>query len=141
MGATKAFGTLLKRGDGATPENFTTVANAKDITGPGMKPSFEDVTTHSSAAAGKFMEWLPTLIDGGDVKCDILWDPTDVTHQGLHTDQTGQVKRNFQLVFPTNPTKTATFAAYVDQFEFKSPVKGAVARALSLKVSGPVTIT
>lgn len=140
MGGFKAFGTLCKRGDGGSPENFTTVANAKDIDGPGMKQDFEDTTTHSSAAAGNFKEWTPTLMDGGNVKYDVLWDPNDVTHVGLQTDQTTQTKRNFQIVFPTSPVKTASFAAYVDDFSFKAPVKGMITRQLSLKVTGPVTI-
>ena len=139
MGGFKAFGTLLKRGDGGAPENFTTVGNVKDIDGPGMKGDFEDVTTHSSAAAGNFKEWMPTLMDGGNVKFDLLWDPNDVTHVGLQADQTGQVKRNFQLVFPTAPVKTAAFAAYIDVFSFKASVKGMIIRQLSLKVTGPVT--
>lgn len=140
MAGFKAFGTLLKRGDGGAPENFTTVANAKDIDGPGMKQDFEDTTTHSSAAAGNFKEWTPTLRDGGNVKFDVLWDPNDVTHIGLQADQDGAVKRNFQCVFPTQPAKTASFAAYVDDFSFKAPVKGMVNRQLSLKITGPVTI-
>lgn len=141
MSAYKGFGTLVKRGDGGAPENFTTILNAKDLDGPGMKMDFEDVTTHSSAAAGVFKEWLPTLMDGGNVKFDILWDPNDVTHVGLQADQTTQVKRNFQVVFPTSPAKTAAFAAYIDDFSFKAPVKGVIMRQLSLKVTGPVTIT
>lgn len=141
MSVYKAFGTLIKRGDGGSPENFTTILNAKDIDGPGMKPDFEETTTHSSAAAGNFKEWTPTLIDGGAVKYDILWDPNDVTHIGLQADQLSQVKRNFQQVFPTSPVKTASFAAYVDDFPFKAPVKGMIMRQLSLKVTGPVTIT
>jgi len=140
MGATKAFGTLVKRGDGNAPENFTTIANAKDIEGPGIKKTFEDVTTHSSALAGGYLQWLPTLKDGGNVKFDVLWDPTDVTHIGLQADEDGDVLRNFQCVFPTTPAKTASFAAYVEDFSFKSPVKGVITRLLSLKVSGPVTI-
>ena len=141
MGVYKSFGTLIKRGDGGSPENFTTILNAKDIDGPGMKVDFEEVTTHSSAAAGIFKEWLPTLMDGGNVKFDLLWDPNDVTHQALQTDQTTQAKRNFQCVFPTSPAKTASFAAFIDDFSFKAPVKSVIMRQLSLKVTGPVTIT
>ena len=141
MGVYKSFGTLIKRGDGGSPENFTTILNAKDIDGPGMKVDFEEVTTHSSAAAGIFKEWLPTLMDGGNVKFDVLWDPNDVTHQGLQTDQTTQAKRNFQCVFPTSPAKTASFAAFIDDFSFKASVKSVLMRQLSLKVTGPVTIT
>ena len=136
----KAFGTLVKRGDGNTPETFTTIAGAKDVDGPGMKMDFEDTTTHSSAAAGIFKEWTPMLMDGGNIKFDILWDPNDVTHVGLQADQSAQVKRNFQVIFPTAPNKTASFAAYVDDFSFKAPVKGMLLRQVSLKISGPVVI-
>ncbi|WP_447978081.1 phage tail tube protein [Candidatus Nitrospira bockiana] len=141
MGGTAAFGTLLKRGDGGGPETFTTVGNVKDIQGPDMSMDLEDVTTHSSAAAGIFKEWLPLLMDGGEVKADVLWDPADVSHQGIQTDQTNRVKRNWQMVFPTTPAKTASFAGYVTKFPFKAPVKGVISRELTIKVTGPVTIT
>lgn len=140
MGGSAAFGTLLKRGDGAGSETFTTITNLKDLTGPDLDMDLEDVTTHSSAAAGVFKEWLPLLMDGGEVKGELLWDPNDATHVGLASDQASRVKRNFQMVFPTTPAKTASFSGYVTKLPFKAPVKGLISRELTVKITGPVTI-
>lgn len=139
--AKSSFGTLLKIGDGASPENFTTVAEVKDITGPDIKTDFEDVTTHDSAAAGNFKEWLATLQDGGEVKAEVHWVPTDTTHIRIQTDQTNRVLRNYQIVWPMFSNKTASFAAYVSGFPFKSPIKGVASRELTLRITGPVTLS
>ncbi len=96
------LGTLLKIGDGATPEVFTTIAEVKDITGPGLTREFAEFTNQSSA--GGYREYKPTFKNSGDVtfKCNFL--PDDAT-QGFST--TGMLKdyedgtlRNFELVYP-----------------------------------------
>lgn len=136
-----SFGTLLQRGDGASPETYTTVAQAMDIEGPDTDTDFEDTTTHDAAAAGNFKEWSPLLQDGGEIKTEVLWDPNNVAHQGIASDQSTRREGNWRVVFPTSPAKTASFKAYVKNFKFKSPVKGMLKRDLSLKITGPVTLT
>lgn len=143
MGSTayRSFGTQLKRGDGGSPEVFQDVLNCGDFEGPSTKTDFEQITTHSSATlSGGFKEWLPTLKDGDSLKCPINWLPSDPVHIGLHQDMDGSVLRHFQLVYPTTPTKTVSFSAYVASFNFKATVKGILQRELELKITGAVTI-
>ena len=49
--AIAAYGTLLKLGDGGTPENFTTIAEVRDIGGPELGADVVDVTSHDSPGA------------------------------------------------------------------------------------------
>ena len=42
------LGTLLKIGDGASPETFTAIAEVKDITGPNMSMEFAEFTHQQS---------------------------------------------------------------------------------------------
>ena len=46
-----AFGTALKIGDGATPENFATVAEVTNLGWSGMKVNTAKITNHSSPSA------------------------------------------------------------------------------------------
>ena len=63
MGFTAAFGTLIKKGDGASPEVFTAVAQVQGITGPGQKADTIETTTHNQANAYK--TYIAGLMEGG----------------------------------------------------------------------------
>ena len=75
--AISAFGTLLKVGDGGGTEVFTTIAEVKEISGPSISVDTVELTTHSSSGAWK--EYLPTLIDAGEVTFDVNFIPTNAT--------------------------------------------------------------
>jgi hypothetical protein len=55
-------GTLLKIGDGASPENFTTIPEVMRLSGPSVRFDLLDVTSHDTV--GFFREWIPGLADG-----------------------------------------------------------------------------
>jgi|CXWL01.1.fsa_nt_gi hypothetical protein len=141
MSKYRSSGTLFKRGDGGSTETFTEITQAMDIDGPGTETDFEETTTHTDAAASNFKAWSPLMRDGGEIKTEVLWDPNNVAHQGLDSDQATSRLGNYQVVFPTSPVKTANFAGYVKDFSFKAPVKGMLKRNLSVKITGPVTFT
>jgi len=139
--AINSFGTLLKIGDAATPENFTTIAEVADIGGPGLKANTEDVTHHGSS--GGWEEKIVTTLAAGDVKFDLNFQPVASTHSqtsGLLRDMKNKTKRNFQLVFPDTGNTTWTFAAYVTGFEPKAPVKGKLSASVTLEITGQPTL-
>jgi hypothetical protein len=134
-----AIGTLLKRGNGGTPESFTTIANVGDIAGPTLKATMEDVTNHSSP--GKFEETMPTTKSLGQIKFPVNFIPTNATHSyaaGLVKDWSDGTKRNFQMVFPDSTTWS--FAAYVEEVSFKAPTKGLLAADVTLTITGQPTL-
>lgn len=136
-----AYGTLLKRGNGATPtEVFTTVAGVRSISGPSTETDEADVTTHSSAAQGAYREFILTLIDAGSIEFDMNYDPDDTTHQGVRSDFTGRVKRNWELVMP-GAIETISFSGYVKTFSFDFPVDDAITAKVSIRLTGAVTFT
>jgi predicted secreted protein len=138
MGAFASHGTLIKRGDGATPtEAFTTIAMVKDIKGPGRSLGTEEVTNQSSTAA----EFVAGVPDSGEVAFDMNYDPADTGHQGLITDMTSRTLRNFKIVFPDTGSAEYAFAAFVTKFETDMKVKGALTASVTLKISGAVTFT
>ena len=141
MAKFRASGTIFQRGDGGAPETFSEITQAMDLEGPGTETDFEDTTTHTDAAASNFKAYSPLMRDGGEVKTDVLWDPSLVSHIGLDADQAASRLGNYRMVFPTSPVKTANFAGYVKDFSWKAPVKGMLTRSLVIKITGNVTIT
>lgn len=134
-----AFGTLLKRGNAATPEVFTTIAEVGDIAGPTLKTQLEDATNHGSS--GSFEEKIPTVQSMGSIKFPVSFIPTNATHSysaGIVLDWKNKTKRNFQMVFPDNTTWT--FAAYVEQVDFKAPVKKVLTADITLTITGAPTL-
>ena len=111
-GALSAFGTLLRIGDGATPENFTTITEVVEISGPNLALNTEDATSHDSP--GGYEEWVGTILRTGEVSFDVNFLPTDATQSfaaGLILDQVNRTLRNFELVFTDVGATTWAFAA------------------------------
>ena len=132
-----AFGTLLKRGDGGSPENFTVIAEVGDIKPPAFSVDTEEVTHQQSP--GGFKEYVATLLDAGEVTFDLNFIPTDTSHQALLSDMQARVKRNYQVVFPEGTTWT--FSAFVTAFESDAPTGGKLSASVTLKVTGQPTLT
>lgn len=136
-----SFGTLLKMGDGASPEVFTTIAEVLDISGPSLALDTEETTSHSST--GGWEEFVATILRSGEVSFSVNYDPVGATHDastGLISDMENRTLRNFQLVFPDTGSTTWSFAAYVTGFEPGMPVAGKLSADVSLKISGQPTL-
>jgi hypothetical protein len=137
-----AFGTLLKIGDGGSPESFATIAEVTNIDGPSGKTGTADVTNHSSPSA--FKEIVATTIDPGTYKITVNFTPTAITQNystGILRDWINRTKRNFQLVWPNVGNTTIQFAAYVTDFSTKNPVDGKLEAEFSIEVTGVYTWT
>jgi hypothetical protein len=132
-----AYGTLLKIGDGGSPETFSTVAEVVQIDWSGMKATLADITNHGSVSA--FKEIVPTTVDPGQIKLTVNFLPTAITQAyttGLLRDLTQRNKRNFQLVFPNVGNTTWGVAGYVSQLDIKGPVEGKLQADFVIDISG-----
>jgi predicted secreted protein len=135
--AYRGQGTAVKIGDGGSPESFTTIPGAKDITLFGFTADTIDVTSQDST--GNYKEYLPSTKDSGSVSFDMFFtgDATQGFATGLFDDYENQTLRNFQAVLTSGDT--GTFAAYVTSFSLSAPVADALTASVELKVTGPVT--
>jgi predicted secreted protein len=137
-----AKGTLLKKGDGGSPtENFTTIAQVTDISGPELKLNTIDATSMDSTNGWK--QRIAGLLDGGGVKVEINYDPQGGTHNdstGLLADMANRTLRNFKITFTDAGPTTWAFAAFVTAFTPKAPVAGKLAASVSLELSGQPTL-
>lgn len=138
--ALSGYGTFLKRGDGGSPETFSTVGEVRSMSGPSMETDEIDVTTHSSAAAGAFKEFIMGLIDAGSIEFDTNYVPSDPTHIGLRNDFLNRTKRNWQIVLP-GAIQTISFAGYVKSMPFEFPVDDAITQKISIRCTGAPTFS
>jgi hypothetical protein len=139
--AISSFGTLVKKGDGGSPESFTTIAELLDIEGPEMELDTEEVTSHSSTDG--WAEYIGTILDAGEVSFEVNYVPTNATHNattGLIKDMTARTKRNFTLVFPDSGNTTWSFTALVTSVGPTAPVRGALRGKIGLKLTGKPTL-
>ena len=134
--AKSGFGTLLKMGDGGGTEVFTTIAEIRDINGPSISRTTDDVT-HQESPNG-YMEKLALLRDAGQVTFNCNADYADgmnyVTLKG-EFDSNDDL-RNFELTLPTAVGKKISFAGIVTGISPVYPFNGAMRFDVTIDVSG-----
>ncbi len=137
--AIQSFGTFLKRGDGGSPETFTTIAEVKSLTWT-MSAKQDDVTTHSSAVPWR--QFISTLLDGGTITFDINFVPQETTQSytsGVFSDFATRTKRDYQWVFPDSGHTVWAFTATIQDFKPTAPTDGVLTASITLKLSGQPT--
>lgn len=134
-----AFGTLLKRGDGASPEAFTTVAEITNISGIGFSRDTADMTHHTSP--GKWEEVKQTIKRWKEIQFEFNYIPGNATHNnatGLLGAFNSDTIGNWQIVFPDATTWTVT--AFVSDIEIEAPHDDKLAGSAVLRPTGQPTL-
>jgi len=138
--AIPGYGTLLKMGDGATPETFSTIVEVNEINPPEITLKTDDATHHGS---GGWEEVIATLLSGGEISAKVNWIPTDATHNestGFYAAMINRTKKNWKVVLPDS-TKTFAFAAYVTKSKLGTPLDKKMTAEITLKITGAVTVS
>lgn len=129
------LGTLLKRGDGASPEVFSTVLEVISIGDFGQENPLVKVT-HMNSTAEEYIYGIP---DGVEIPVVVNYKPTDTTHIGLLADQSNKVTRNFKLVLPTGMgSLTFSFASLVRAWKLNFMPGDVIHASFTLKISGAI---
>lgn len=138
MAGIDGFGTLFKRGDGAGPEVFTTVANVTSISNPEMARVTYDATAHDSPNHRR--EHVGGLVDGGECTITLNYDPD--AHAALRDDLDDIEPRNYQIVWPVQAGGGVDqFSAYLTGISGESPHDNLITAELTFKVTGDVVYT
>lgn len=140
--AISAFGTLLKMGDGASPEVFSTIAEIRTIGGPSFKADVLDATVHNTATPWR--EFISGLLDGGDIQMEVNFIPTGATHTaatagGLLHAFRNRTQANYQLVFPDSGNTTWTVPMIVTGFQMSANPAEILSASVTFKVNGAPT--
>ncbi len=130
-------GTVIGKGDAASPEVFTTIANVGSITGPTTSSELIDVTNQDTS--GSYRQYIAGLIDGGEVSFTLNFDPALAGHQAIFTDLEDQSVDNYQITFSDAATTKCVFPGVVTGAESTAPIDGALQLSVTIKVTGDVT--
>lgn len=133
-----AFGTLLKRGDGAVPEVFTTIAELVNVE-PSLTKDEIEGTHHTSP--GTWKQFKPGLKEG-EVSVEGNYLPTDPTHNraaGLLKDFDDGTIRNYQIVFPIGGVDWI-FPGFLREFNPAAPVEGKLGLSGTFRLAGQPTL-
>lgn len=115
---------------------FTTIADvtATDV----LDVDVDTIDTSSHSSAQQWREFVNGMIDGGELTMEINYDPT------LHASIFGQVggaQKNHRIVMPDAGAGQVDFKALVTGFSAQAPFDDKLSASITLKVTGPVTIT
>ena len=137
MAATESQGTIIRRGDGGSPESFTAIGEIVSFSGPGGQATVIDVSNLADTAKAKLMG----LKDEGSMTLSVNFDPSDSEQTSLRTDRTNRTERNFQLVFNDTSSTRFDFAAFVLGFVVNGSVDDKVSADITLEITGDITET
>lgn len=140
MPGVDAFGTQFRRATTLTPgTTFVTMANVTSISGPQRKRDTIEVTSHDSPE--QWREFIGGLKDGGEISCDINYDPGEVTHD-LDDDFDDDAARNYQIVIlpDTADEHTWSIKGVLTELSDEFPFDDKAARTLTIKVTSKPTL-
>lgn len=134
-------GTVIKVGDGADPEVFTTITGATGFTVPAEISDEIEVTDLESEAK----EYIAGLGDAGEFSFQLNLKRKATGSGYIAIQETlesyagdGEL-HNFQIVLPAPFSVTYAFAAFVKAFQPNAQVNSALTATVTLRVSGAVT--
>ena len=134
--AIAGVGASFQRGDGASAETFTPIAEINSIEGPSMSREQIDVTSLDST--GGYREFIGGFRDGGTVTLNMNY--TLNGYNQMLMDFEDEDSHNYRIVLPDASETTLEFAAFVMDLPLSIVPDDKVTVAVTLKVSGQPTL-
>lgn len=137
---TSAFigGLTFQRGDGASPEVYSTVVEVNTLGGFGKTNPLVDVTSHDSTSR----EYIAGLSDGSELSVDgnrVHSSPS--VQDALIADVDAGTTRNFKITLTDGTTPIVyTFSAVCQSWEITPSFEDKVTIAYTLKITGSITV-
>lgn len=138
--AVAAINTYFQVESDSSPGTYVTVSGVKDINGPSISATVEDITTHSQDDPWKRKK--PTLLDGGTITFDLVFNPTDQTQDhnaGVLGYFENRTEKNIRLQFPDGALTRWLAKGYFVKFGIKAAVAGVLLASVDFEVDGKPT--
>lgn len=124
-------------GYGVTLETTTStgtmsIAYLRNIDGPSAEINDVDTTTLDST--GGFRTFIAGLIDGGEVSCQMIYDPSVESHKTLGTRFKARTLHTYTITHPST-TAGAAFSGYIKSLSRAVPLDDVVTCDITFKVS------
>lgn len=140
MATQASIGThTVLRGDGGSPEVFTSIGEVRSLSGLGQTNELIEVTNFDS---GGNREFIPGLADGQEITVEVNYIQTDAQQQALINDVKNKTNRNIRVTV-NDGTNTDTFDFTVTPLGWviNPGLDDATTATFTLKISGDITIT
>src|ERR1043166_9249280 len=131
------MGGKVEMGDGASPEVFNPIAEVRKVTISGNKVDFADVTNIQSP--NNYKEFIPTLIEAGELSFECNYIPADTTQASLVTARDARTKHNWKVVLPST-LGNITFAGFVSSIDPSLDYSKEATLSVKVKITGAVTL-
>ena len=118
--------------------DWTNLAYVRSIEGPNV--AGDEVESTTLDTTGNYREFVPTLIDPGDLTAEIVWDPESTgtnTHVLLTGLLTARTVTNWKVTLPSS--KTCLFAGWVKSFSPSIPVDDLITASVTIRATSGVT--
>lgn len=105
-------GTYLKKGNGASPEVFSTIGGVNDLPAIMSQKSAKEDTSiaddnrHYGYGIGEPPSFTLT----------VYWNPADTQQAALETEHQNETESNYQVVCPDSPATTYSFTAIITSY-------------------------
>lgn len=118
---------------------YINVAQVVDLSGPSVESDQIEVSHRDD----RFRRYVAGMRDGGEVTFDVIFDPDHASHDPVQSGSMYSMAADgsvgdFRIVFPgvAGATTTATFNAFVSNFEVTAPLEDGLGADLTLKITG-----
>lgn len=133
--AVNANQTALQLGNGASPQVFTTILEAVNLSGFGQKNDLIEVTHFQSTAK----EYIGGLPDGQEITFQSNYSPNNSTHVAMKTAVEQRATKDFRLVLPSTVTpRTFSFSGVCMGWNLTLGPNAALQIEFTVKISGAI---
>lgn len=131
------LGSTLKIDNGSAV--LTAVGEVIEIGLP--NPQVEEVEATHFASPGRQREFIPGLIDNGEIAFRINWLPGNATDTLINSALTAGTSRDMEVEIPSGPATKQKFAfkGIVKGFEKSVPIDDRMTATVTVRVAGAVT--
>lgn len=122
----------------STAGGYTAIAQVTSITPPAMAQGEVEVTHLGNT----WRQFIPTVLDGGEVTFTIEWDPAAASHVELLNSFTTQISPYWKVAFPDTGTADAQFVGFLKGFEFgEATVDSVMTANLTIRTTSAITVS
>lgn len=130
-------GTILSKGDSASPIVYTAVGSVTSISGPNSTRSEIDVTTMDSTAK----EFNLALLDHGTLEASIVFDERNTAHAALRTDFVANTVRSWKITDAGSPNKNYVFLGRIQSLPMDFSTDEVVRVNMTIRITGAIAVS
>jgi hypothetical protein len=134
------YGAVLKMGSAAS--SVASLANISSISGPNMTRDSVDISTLTSTNITK--EFIPGLVDGGEITCELNYNETDAV---ILTGTTYGINNHYPVYWEIEFPDTASISAassfngagFITSLGHTLDTGSKISQSVTIKLTGAVT--